>query len=144
MLSIHDLVVGFTKPWLKFQQGTHKKERNENFIRVLQTHKQRDEATALRAHYHFFSYTLSHHTSIPFYKVKLQELLFFVMTLCFITKNSKMWKTQKHKCYRMTIDTNTYGKTKDTNCYEISRGTFWFTTSNISYTINFEAKIKVE
>ena len=34
--------VSFIKAWLKIQQSTHKKERHENFIRVLQTHKQRD------------------------------------------------------------------------------------------------------
>ena len=52
------------------------------------------------------------------------------MILCFITKNSRMWKTQRHKSYGMIIDTNDYGKTKETKCYEISRGTFWFITSN--------------
>ena len=62
------------------------------------------------------------------------------MTPCFITKNSRIWKSQIHKCYRMTTDTNNYIKTKDTNSYEkkkkktnyyeISRDTFWFTTSN--------------
>ena len=41
-----------------------------------------------------------------------------------------MWKTQRHKCYGMIIDTNGYGKKKETNYYEISRGTFWFITSN--------------
>ena len=34
------------------------------------------------------------------------------MTLCFIIENSKMWKTQRHKHYEMTIDTNSYEKTK--------------------------------
>ena len=50
-----------------------------------------------------------------------------------------MWKTQRHKCYGMTIDinsyrktkdTNSYGKIKDINYYEISRDIFWFTISN--------------
>ena len=45
-----------------------------NFNRVLQNYKQRDQTAFLRAHYNFISHTLSHHTSIPFYKVKLQEL----------------------------------------------------------------------
>ena len=45
------------------------------------------------------------------------------MTLCFITKNSKMWKTQRYKCYGMIIDTNSHEKTKDTNCYEKKKGT---------------------
>ena len=40
------------------------------------------------------------------------------MTPCFITKNSRIWKSQIHKCYRMTTDTNNYIKTKDTNSYE--------------------------
>ena len=57
VLPNSNLFVASTIPWLKFQQSTHKKEENENFIRVLQTHKQRDQATALRAHYNFF---LSH------------------------------------------------------------------------------------
>ena len=52
------------------------------------------------------------------------------MTLYFITENSRTWKTQRQKCYGITIDTNSYGKTKNTNCYEISRDTFWFITSN--------------
>ena len=64
------------------------------------------------------------------------------MTPCFITKDSRIWKTQIHKCYRITIDTNNYKnqkqktqtvmkkKKKKTNYYEISRDTFWFTTSN--------------
>ena len=56
--------------------------------------------------------------------------IIIVMTFYFIKENSRMWKTQRHKCYRMTIDTNSYEKTKDTNSYEISRG-FWFTTSNL-------------
>ena len=50
-----------------------------------------------------------------------------------------MWKTQRHKCYGMTIDinsyrktkdTNSYGKIKDINYYEISRDIFWCTISN--------------
>ena len=45
------------------------------------------------------------------------------MTPCFITKNSRIWKSQIHKCYRMTIDTNNYKKTKDTNSYEKKRQT---------------------
>ena len=34
------------------------------------------------------------------------------MTLCFIIENSRMWKTQRHKRYQMTIDTNSYEETK--------------------------------
>ena len=26
------------------------------------------------------------------------------MTLCFVTENFRMWKTQRYKCYRITID----------------------------------------
>ena len=42
----------------------------------------------------------------------------------------------------MTIDPNSYGKTRDTNCYETLRDTFWFITSNTMNIciINFKPK----
>ena len=45
----------------------------------------------------------------------------------------------------MTIDPNSYGKTRDTNCYGTLRDAFWFITSktmNICI-INFKAKKKL-
>ena len=38
----------------------------------------------------------------------------------------------------MIIDTNSYGKIKDTNRYKISRGTFWFINSNKNRLIGHE------
>ena len=44
----------------------------------------------------------------------------------------------------MTIDPNSYGKTRDTNYYETLRDTFWFITSNTMNIciINFKPKRK--
>ena len=47
----------------------------------------------------------------------------------------------------MTIDINKYEKEKKekekkSNCYEISRGTFWFIISNSHYYINYKVLSK--
>ena len=35
-----------------------------------------------------------------------------------------MWKTQRHKCYGMIIDTNDYGKTKETTVMKYQEAPF--------------------